>query len=115
VRKCFEIDRADASSVRLVRVCFARVDNIGAATKGVLGCKAEGLRLSFSDVEIRLNGERSTFADGLSLTELLAVLGLGERRVAVEVNRDIVPRESYAATRLCAGDVVEVVQFVGGG
>ena len=44
-----------------------------------------------------------------------ASLGLGGRRVAVELNREIVAREEYPATRLSAGDVVEVVQFVGGG
>ena len=66
-------------------------------------------------MEIRLNGEVRAFGDGISLRELLAELGLADRRVAVELNRDIVSRDAYAATRLAAGDVVEVVQFVGGG
>ena len=66
-------------------------------------------------MEIRLNGEPRDVGDGISIVELLDDLGLGERRVAVERNRDIVPRELYATTRLTAGDVVEVVQFVGGG
>jgi sulfur carrier protein len=66
-------------------------------------------------VEIRLNGEPHDVGDGISIVELLRDLGLGERRVAVERNRDIVPREQYASTRLAPGDVVEVVQFVGGG
>lgn len=66
-------------------------------------------------VEIRLNGEERAVVDGTSLTDLLEELGLGGRRVAVELNRDIVPRESYPTTTLSAGDVVEVVQFVGGG
>jgi sulfur carrier protein len=66
-------------------------------------------------MEIRLNGESRSFADGLSVAELLEALGLGGRRVAVELNLDIVPRESFPTTRLAAGDVVEVVQFVGGG
>lgn len=68
-----------------------------------------------SVVEIRLNGEGRDVRDGVLLTELLADLGLAGRRVAVELNRDIVPRDSYSTTRLSAGDVVEVVQFVGGG
>ncbi len=68
-----------------------------------------------SFVEIRLNGERRDVGDGSSLTDLLDDLGLGGRRVAVELNRDIVPRENYPTTSLSAGDVVEVVQFVGGG
>lgn len=53
--------------------------------------------------------------EGSSLIDLLETLGLADRRVAIEVNRDIVRRGSYATTRLAAGDVVEVVQFVGGG
>lgn len=62
-----------------------------------------------------MNGEPHDVGDGISIVELLRDLGLGERRVAVERNRDIVPREQYASTRLAPGDVVEVVQFVGGG
>jgi len=66
-------------------------------------------------VEIRLNGEPRDVGDGISITDLLNELGLGERRVAVERNRDIVPRTEYGTTRLAAGDELEVVQFVGGG
>lgn len=66
-------------------------------------------------MEIRLNGEPRDVGDDISIVELLENLGLGERRVAVERNRDIVPRDLYATTRLAAGDEVEVVQFVGGG
>lgn len=66
-------------------------------------------------MEIRLNGELRDVGDGISIVDLLSELGLGERRVAVERNRDIVPRDHYATTRLAAGDELEVVQFVGGG
>lgn len=66
-------------------------------------------------MEIQLNGEVRAVGEGISIVELLENLGLGERRVAVERNRDIVSRDSYASTRLAPGDVVEVVQFVGGG
>lgn len=66
-------------------------------------------------MEIRLNGEPRSVGDGISIVDLLRDLGLGERRVAVERNRDIVPRDQYATTCLAAGDEVEVVQFVGGG
>ncbi len=66
-------------------------------------------------VEIRLNGEERDVRHGSSLTDLLDDLGLAGKRVAVELNRDIVPRPSYPTTSLSAGDVVEVVQFVGGG
>ncbi|MEY4950102.1 MAG: thiamine biosynthesis protein ThiS [Pseudomonadota bacterium] len=66
-------------------------------------------------MDIRLNGEDRSVEDGLSVEDLVAHLGLGERRVAVELNRDILPRAAYPTTRLRPGDVVEVVQFVGGG
>ena len=62
-----------------------------------------------------MNGETREVGDGLSLAGLLETLGVAQRRVAVELNRDIVPRDRYATTQLAAGDVVEVVQFVGGG
>lgn len=66
-------------------------------------------------MEIRLNGETHEVREGASLTDLLEILGLVGRRVAIELNRDIVPRASYPTTQLATGDVVEVVQFVGGG
>jgi len=66
-------------------------------------------------MEIRLNGERHEVGEGVCVTDVLESLGLARRRVAVELNRDIVPRESYESTRLAPGDVVEVVQLVGGG
>lgn len=62
-----------------------------------------------------MNGEIRHVGDELSLAGLLESLGVGHRRVAVELNRDIIPRDRFATTRLAAGDVVEVVQFVGGG
>lgn len=51
----------------------------------------------------------------MTVADLVAELGLGARRIAVEVNREIVPREDYAHCRLHAGDAIEVVHFVGGG
>ena len=51
----------------------------------------------------------------LAGNDLVAELGLGAKRIAVEVNRDIVPREEYADCRLQAGDEIEIVHFVGGG
>lgn len=63
-----------------------------------------------------VNGEPRTFAaEGLTVAELLERLGQAGRRVAVEVNRRIVPRARHAEHRLEAGDEVEIVQFVGGG
>jgi len=66
-------------------------------------------------VELQLNGETRTFPEGISLVDLIAELDLSGRRIAVECNREIIPRDRHAAHILAAGDVVEVVQFVGGG
>lgn len=63
-----------------------------------------------------VNGEPHRF-DGETLTVLgmLDALGFAGRRVAVEVNRAIVKRADHAEFKVCDGDVVEIVQFVGGG
>ncbi|HET9785466.1 MAG TPA: sulfur carrier protein ThiS [Terriglobales bacterium] len=65
-------------------------------------------------MEIVFNGRQVAVAAG-TLTELLAEMGVGEDRVAVERNRNLVPRRQWAETRLAAGDAIEVVQMVGGG
>ncbi|MBB5208928.1 sulfur carrier protein ThiS [Chiayiivirga flava] len=64
---------------------------------------------------ILLNGEPHTLADGTTIAALLAELGHGERRVAVEVNREIVPRGRHATHVLDDGDTVELVHAMGGG
>jgi sulfur carrier protein len=62
-----------------------------------------------------INGERRAIAEGKTIADLLSELALAGRRVAVEVNRDIVPAAEYASRALTDGDTVEIVQFVGGG
>lgn len=52
---------------------------------------------------------------GLTVAGLLEHLDLGGRRVAVEVNREIVRRERYDEHRVATGDEIEIVHFVGGG
>ena len=64
---------------------------------------------------IQLNGESYTLPEGSSIADLLALLELTERRVAVEVNLEIVPRSQHANTPLNPQDQVEVVQAIGGG
>ena len=68
-----------------------------------------------SSIEIVVNGEPRELPAGSSAQDLLASMGLAERRVAVEVNREIVPRSRYQEHRLASGDQVEVVQAIGGG
>ncbi|MNM57169.1 Sulfur carrier protein ThiS [compost metagenome] len=66
-------------------------------------------------MNIQLNGETRPLSGPLTLIELLAVEGLAERRVAVEVNHEIVPRSQHGEHRLKDGDVVEIVHALGGG
>jgi len=66
-------------------------------------------------VQITLNGERREVPGPLSVADLLHHLALKPEHVAVEVNKDLVPRARQAATAIAAGDVLEVVTLVGGG
>lgn len=66
-------------------------------------------------VTVRVNGELRTVARGLTLSGLLEELGVDARRVAVERNRQVVPRDRRDEVELEEGDEVEIVQFVGGG
>ncbi len=66
-------------------------------------------------IDITLNGTPQALAGAASIAELLCAAGLAERRVAVEVNGQIVPRSQHAEHRLQAGDRVEIVQALGGG
>jgi thiazole synthase len=64
---------------------------------------------------VTINGERQTLPEALSLADLLDRLGFDRRRIAVEVNRVLVPRPEHPARQLAAGDEVEIVTLVGGG
>ena len=66
-------------------------------------------------MHIQLNGEALDLPDGLSVADLLERLELTGKRVAVELNLDIVPRSQHADTLLRDGDRVEVVHAIGGG
>jgi sulfur carrier protein len=66
-------------------------------------------------MRVRLNGESREFGDGTTVAELIGALGLAGRRVAVEVNRDVLPRAVFAQRRLRDGDEIEIVHFIGGG
>jgi sulfur carrier protein len=66
-------------------------------------------------MEIYLNGEKREVADGYTAAQLVESLGLTGRRIAMEVNREIVPRSSYEQHVFQAGDQIEVVHAIGGG
>jgi len=69
-------------------------------------------------MKLQINGEERDFGDSpapFTLATLVGVLGMKADRVAVELNRDIVPRDRWGETSLKDGDRLEVVHFVGGG
>ncbi len=66
-------------------------------------------------MRIQLNGEPFELPDGESVAGLIERLQLAGRRVAVELNLDIVPRSQHPTTALREGDRVEVVHAIGGG
>lgn len=63
---------------------------------------------------VKINGEQIS-ADGRTVEEYLSEAGYDKKRVAVELNGDILPKCAYADTVLKDGDSAEVVSFVGGG
>jgi sulfur carrier protein len=68
-----------------------------------------------NEIVIQVNGESREAVAGLTVTGLLAVLGLSAGRVAIEYNLQILPKAKWEQTQIAAGDKLEIVQFVGGG
>ncbi len=66
-------------------------------------------------MKLYLNGQPSSAPAGITVAAFLESLGLPQKGVAVERNREIVPKSAYAGTVLDPGDRIEIVQFVGGG
>ena len=66
-------------------------------------------------MRITLNGDPFEAAGPLTVSQLLAHLGIDSRRVAVEHNQVVLKRATFDSTILADGDQVEIVNFVGGG
>ena len=66
-------------------------------------------------MNIRLNGEPRDIPDHSTAQDLVELLALADKRLAMEVNREIVPRTTYAQHALHEGDEVEIVHAIGGG
>ncbi|QDT54753.1 sulfur carrier protein ThiS [Caulifigura coniformis] len=71
--------------------------------------------MSSEMISISVNGQSREVARGMTLAALVAELKVPSKFVAVERNRDVVPRAQHAETLLQAGDQLEVVTLVGGG
>jgi sulfur carrier protein len=80
-----------------VTVVFAPTDVIGFAMR------------------IVVNGQAREVCTGTTLAELVAQLELTQAHIAVEVNRELVPRRQHGDCELCEGDRLEIVSLVGGG
>jgi len=68
-----------------------------------------------ADIVISVNGEEIKVPNRTSVEKLLQTLQIGPGPVAVERNREVVPRAEHGSTILARGDALEVVTFVGGG
>jgi thiamine biosynthesis protein ThiS len=66
-------------------------------------------------IAVVINGESRELPVGLNVLEMLGHLGIAANRVAIERNRDILPRAQWDQTSVEANDSYEIVQFVGGG
>jgi sulfur carrier protein len=66
-------------------------------------------------MQIQVNGEPFEVAEQSNLSDLIARLQLEGKRIAIELNLEIIPRSAHATTLLKAGDRVEIVHAIGGG
>lgn len=66
-------------------------------------------------MEVTINGEKQQLADNINARQLIEQLGLTEYRLAMEINREIVPRSTFGERRLQPGDEIEIVRAIGGG
>jgi len=66
-------------------------------------------------MELVINGEKQQLPDGMNAAQLIEHLGLANERLAMEVNREIVPRSTFDTHMLKPGDQIEIVRAIGGG
>ena len=66
-------------------------------------------------ITIQLNGEPHRYPADTTVDSLVTQLGLQDKRLAVEINQQIIPRSTFSAHTLADGDSVEIVQAIGGG
>jgi sulfur carrier protein len=66
-------------------------------------------------MELVINGKTEQVPDDINATRLIEHLGLQNERLAIEVNREIVPRSTFDSHRFKSGDQIEIVRAIGGG
>lgn len=68
-----------------------------------------------SKEKIVINGEEQAISSGKNLDELLDILELEKRSIAIELNQNLIPKSDWENHIIKSGDKIEIVQFVGGG
>ena len=66
-------------------------------------------------LSVTINGQERQVPENVTVVEVIQLLNLANRAVAVEINQRLVPRKEHPQTRLRAGDMIEIVTLVGGG
>ena len=66
-------------------------------------------------MNIAINGEQRTVDDGITIEQLISLLDLENKRLAIELNQEIIPRSEHASYTLKQDDKIEIVQAIGGG
>ena len=65
--------------------------------------------------KIQLNGKKISILTNISVRDLIKKYRLKEKKIAIEVNGTILPKQNYAKKKLKNNDKIEIVQFIGGG
>ena len=65
--------------------------------------------------KIQLNGKKISILTNISVRDLIKKYKLKEKKIAIEVNGTILPKQQYAKKKLKNNDKIEIVQFIGGG
>ncbi len=100
----------------LEALTFEYNENRPLAASLVLITKFEGMQATGTNqIEIVVNGQTRLVTEGQTLSELLVFLKVDPARIAVELNRSIVPRKAWDSTLINGLATLEIVQFVGGG
>jgi sulfur carrier protein len=66
-------------------------------------------------MQVLINGEKTELPDGLTLSAVVRHLSLPERRMAVEVNKQVIRKQDWESFKIDTNDNIEIVHFVGGG
>ena len=66
-------------------------------------------------MQVTINAEPQTVPDDSSVADLIDLLQLQNKRLAIEINKELVPRSTFATHKLTESDEIEIVQAIGGG